>query len=306
MANEGQTLRLTVRRGKKEEKKENRTQSPQAAPEVSSEAGSSETHQQQQHQQQEEDSRQQSMDEVPELVENHEQSCPQAEAILRLISRLFNCQAEIEMVKQHSSVDFKGLLKQVRLGEEVHVDVDQDVLRHMTIETSNKEMDKHNYDAAAAILKIAADVFPTSKVIPYNLACAFSLMNDSQQAVNFFLKALERGYNDVEQIDNDRDLDNIRQCPEFITAVDRLRPVQQQQQQPEEPQQEEEEVQQQESTSSSSSSSSAPVPSAPQLRYPTEVETLIAIFPDVTPEVADSMLVAQNGNLRAVVNSFLQ
>jgi adenylate cyclase len=56
---------------------------------------------------------------------------------------------------------------------------------------------------------------PQEKVFHYNLACSYSLLNDTDSSLLALEKALLLGYDDVEQIQSDADLENLRKDPRF-------------------------------------------------------------------------------------------
>ena len=60
----------------------------------------------------------------------------------------------------------------------------------------------------------------------YDLACLFSLMDDKQQALDYFENALKHGFCEFVQIANDSDLDNIRDIKSFKTLVEKYKDVQ--------------------------------------------------------------------------------
>lgn len=53
----------------------------------------------------------------------------------------------------------------------------------------------------------------------YNLACIYSLQENTGKALNYFSRCLQSGYNDLEHISLDTDLDNIRGLPAFKTII---------------------------------------------------------------------------------------
>lgn len=53
----------------------------------------------------------------------------------------------------------------------------------------------------------------------YNLACAWSLKKETEKAMEFFEQAVEAGYDGMNVIDNDSDLDNIRSHSRFDSIV---------------------------------------------------------------------------------------
>jgi tetratricopeptide (TPR) repeat protein len=63
------------------------------------------------------------------------------------------------------------------------------------------------------------DLCPQEKVFHYNLACSYSLLNDLESALFALEKAFLLGYDDVEQIQGDADLANLRQDGRFQRLV---------------------------------------------------------------------------------------
>ena len=51
--------------------------------------------------------------------------------------------------------------------------------------------------------------------IYYNLTCIYSLLNNKASALTYFGKAIDAGYNDYGPVQNDTDLENIRNEKEF-------------------------------------------------------------------------------------------
>lgn len=56
---------------------------------------------------------------------------------------------------------------------------------------------------------------PEDAVIFYNLACSYSLLNNSYAALNAVKKAIELGYDDFEHLYNDQDLANLLSDGQF-------------------------------------------------------------------------------------------
>ncbi len=56
---------------------------------------------------------------------------------------------------------------------------------------------------------------PEDSVIFYNLACSYSLLNNSYAALNAIKKAIELGYDDFEHLYNDQDLANLLADAQF-------------------------------------------------------------------------------------------
>ena len=59
-------------------------------------------------------------------------------------------------------------------------------------------------------------------IVQYNLACSYSLVGQPDKAISALENAIELGYLDVEHINEDSDLDNIRSDPRFLNVLARL------------------------------------------------------------------------------------
>jgi tetratricopeptide (TPR) repeat protein len=77
---------------------------------------------------------------------------------------------------------------------------------------------KEAIEAYEKILKVR----PNDATALYNIACAYSLMGEKKKAVEFLGKAVDNGFNDVEHIKNDSDLDNIREEDGYKKIIEKL------------------------------------------------------------------------------------
>lgn len=59
--------------------------------------------------------------------------------------------------------------------------------------------------------------------IYYNLTCIYSLINNKTSALTYLKKAIDAGYNDYRHVQNDSDLDNIRNEKEFVELNKKLK-----------------------------------------------------------------------------------
>ena len=59
-------------------------------------------------------------------------------------------------------------------------------------------------------------LLPEDPVARYNLACSYALLSENKDAVRQLCKAVELGYDDLEHLKHDPDLDNIRGVPEYL------------------------------------------------------------------------------------------
>ena len=55
----------------------------------------------------------------------------------------------------------------------------------------------------------------------YDAACFYSNLDDKEKAVSYLTKALESGYHQIYHLKNDRDLDNIRNTPEYKALLEK-------------------------------------------------------------------------------------
>lgn len=60
---------------------------------------------------------------------------------------------------------------------------------------------------------------PRDPVVYYNLACSFSLLKQTTRAVTALKMAIELGYNDVDHMLTDPDLENLRKDPRWADLV---------------------------------------------------------------------------------------
>jgi len=56
---------------------------------------------------------------------------------------------------------------------------------------------------------------PSDPVVLYNLACSYSLLNQTDKALRSIKRAIKCGYHDFDHIKEDKDLDNLRKDSRF-------------------------------------------------------------------------------------------
>lgn len=64
---------------------------------------------------------------------------------------------------------------------------------------------------------------PNDSVIIYNLACSYSLTEEIDLAISTLKKSIELGYDDIEQLETDSDIDNIRSDKRYTELINGLR-----------------------------------------------------------------------------------
>ena len=74
---------------------------------------------------------------------------------------------------------------------------------------------RERYEEAAKAYKKAIEINPMYPDTYYNLACLFSLQQNKEQAFRYLKMAFLNGYIDVQTLDTDNDLDNLRSDARF-------------------------------------------------------------------------------------------
>jgi tetratricopeptide (TPR) repeat protein len=64
---------------------------------------------------------------------------------------------------------------------------------------------------------------PRDPIVLYNLACSYSLLNEKDKALRSIKQAINCGYDDFCQIENDTDLDNLRSDSRFRKYFSRIK-----------------------------------------------------------------------------------
>jgi tetratricopeptide (TPR) repeat protein len=64
---------------------------------------------------------------------------------------------------------------------------------------------------------------PHDPIVLYNLACSYSLLNEKDKALRSIKQAINCGYDDFCQIENDTDLDNLRSDSRFRKYFSRIK-----------------------------------------------------------------------------------
>ncbi len=64
---------------------------------------------------------------------------------------------------------------------------------------------------------------PDDPLVCYNLACSYSLLGRPDQALRSLGKSVDLGYNDLIHLENDSDLDSLRDEDDYRILIDRLK-----------------------------------------------------------------------------------
>ncbi len=82
-----------------------------------------------------------------------------------------------------------------------------------------------DYEMEAANLEIAAFVRPDNSRILYSLAKAYSLDKEKRKALEALKRAVEHGFKDAAEIEQDKEFDTLRQEAEFKRIVEEMKKV---------------------------------------------------------------------------------
>ncbi len=80
-----------------------------------------------------------------------------------------------------------------------------------------------DWDNAIATFERMLALSPENQTAHYNICCAYSLQDKTAEALKSFKAAVGHGYVDVQHLENDTDLDNLRTLPEFQAIVEKLK-----------------------------------------------------------------------------------
>ena len=78
------------------------------------------------------------------------------------------------------------------------------------------------FDDGLAIDRRLATALPEDPTVVYNLACSLALTGSHDEAFEALASAVDLGYDDVDHLRADGDLDALRGDPRFATLLERL------------------------------------------------------------------------------------
>ncbi len=82
---------------------------------------------------------------------------------------------------------------------------------------------KGDHQRALVIDRRLARLCPDDPVVAYNLACSLALLGDEAEALAALERAIAAGYDDIDHLDADADLDGLRPSAAFQSLVRPLR-----------------------------------------------------------------------------------
>jgi len=79
---------------------------------------------------------------------------------------------------------------------------------------------KKEYQKAHIFYNKILEIMPENPLVYYNIACLYSLQNQKNEAFNWLKKSISKGFDDWDQIKNDKDLKNIKNTPYFRELIE--------------------------------------------------------------------------------------
>jgi tetratricopeptide (TPR) repeat protein len=106
------------------------------------------------------------------------------------------------------------------LKQAIRIDPDH-VKAHNNLGITYSELGK--YEEAIESYKQAIRIDPDSADVHYNLACCYSLLGNANKALESLGKAIDLGYNDIKYMENDSDLDGLRDEADYKKLINKLK-----------------------------------------------------------------------------------
>lgn len=79
------------------------------------------------------------------------------------------------------------------------------------------------YNEALADFQKAVKLDPQCSSVYYNISCVYSLQNNLGESIKYLQQAVDLGFNECKQIEEDKDLANIRHLPEYNEIIDKIK-----------------------------------------------------------------------------------
>jgi len=256
-----------------------------------------------------------------------------AQDVSRCISKLFNG-GKILPYNLPDWLKTAVKIRPVEGEEEVDIDIDIDQLKSVLFDKGlqflNGGLFQKGKDCFEALLVL--DV--KRPVVLYNLACAESLLGQTEAAFKRLHEAIDNGYSNLNHLLSDADFDHIKLLPAFDEVINRLRerlgisipippqeeeikPEQKHDQEPEEEQQQEEEEEREDSDNEEESNevSLEPTP-VEEISKPAEQEEEVDPYAhqkallremgfDIDDELLQLALVYSDGDLSVAITNLL-
>lgn len=91
------------------------------------------------------------------------------------------------------------------------------------VHLGNSHLERSEYKKALEQYRLGLKIEPKNSICHYNVACTYSRMKDIEKALDALEKSVECGYRDVDWMEKDADLDNLRDQPRYKAIVRKLR-----------------------------------------------------------------------------------
>jgi tetratricopeptide (TPR) repeat protein len=96
-------------------------------------------------------------------------------------------------------------------------------LAGLILDQGNKYLQAKKFEQAEKQYRQVLEIEPKNEVALYNLACCYSLWGRTDEAIDYFKRSIEAGFDDVDHMEKDTDLDPIRDDPRYKAAIDALK-----------------------------------------------------------------------------------
>jgi len=145
-----------------------------------------------------------------------------------------------EKATQVEPENYDAALFLVSAYEDLNLETEMKKANHRALEVVRKHLDMNPDDTralylgAGALIKAdeseealqwvekALTIDPNETAVLYNATCIYSTLGEVEVALDYFEKAIDSGYASQEWIDNDSDLDQIRDHPRFQKILEKL------------------------------------------------------------------------------------
>jgi dienelactone hydrolase len=119
--------------------------------------------------------------------------------------------------------DMKSKAQQERDSKDKKIAMN--VLRYISMmyREGMKLFQQKKYKEAIAFFEVSRLLYPTERNLLYNLACAYSLDGNKEKAVECLTLAAENGFTDINHIENDKDLEAIRDEEGYKNLIKKLK-----------------------------------------------------------------------------------
>jgi len=105
---------------------------------------------------------------------------------------------------------------------EVDVDINLEMLYKILHQNALSELNNQRIDSAKSLLLAQLCIDPKNQVTLYNMACAEALAGKTKEALEYLNQAVKNGYNRLEHMLSDPDLESISETPEFLRIANDL------------------------------------------------------------------------------------